>query len=298
LNGLVKALPGAPVVQTEFGRLQLVKGNRAEARSAFERALSKNPNFVDALSALTQMDLEDKHPEVARARVDAAVKRNGTDVRTVELAGETYVALGDYAKADPVLRQAIESDPGNLRVYALLAQILASQKRLAEATTEFERIAQRAPKAVGVHTFIGILLQVQNRTPEARARYEKVLEVDPRAAVAANNLAWLYAEEGQQLDTALQLAQTAKAQLPNEPTVSDTLGWVYYRKGLSDLAIPVLEPLTKQDPKNPNYHYHLGLAYAGTGDKNAARQSLERALALNLPANEAAEARKTLATLK
>src|SRR4030095_6027493 len=82
LNELVKALPGAPVVQTEFGRLQLVKGNRAEARSAFERALSKNPNFVDALSVLTQMDLEDKHPDVARARVDAAVKRNGTAVRT------------------------------------------------------------------------------------------------------------------------------------------------------------------------------------------------------------------------
>jgi tetratricopeptide (TPR) repeat protein len=106
LNGLVKALPGAPVVQTEVGRLQLAKGNRAEARAAFERALSSNPNFVDALSALTQMDMQDKHPDVARARVDAAVKRNGTDTRTAELAGETYVALGDYAKAEPVLRQA------------------------------------------------------------------------------------------------------------------------------------------------------------------------------------------------
>jgi len=285
-------------VQTEFGRLQLVKGNRAEARSAFERALSKNPNFVDALSALAQMDVEDKQPDVARARVDAAIKRNGTDVRIAELAGETYVALGDYAKAEPVRRQAIQTDPGNLRVYAMLAQILSSQKRLPEATSEFETLAQRAPKAVGVHTFIGILLQVQNRTAEARARYEKVLEVDPRAPVAANNLAWIYAEEGQQLDTALQLAQTAKAQLPNEPTVSDTLGWVYYKKGLSDLAIPVLEPLTKQDPKNGSYLYHLGLAYANTDEKELARQSLDRALTLNLAPNEAAEARKTLATLK
>jgi len=260
--------------------------------------LSKNPNFVDALSVLTQMDLQDKHPDVARARVDAAVQRNGTDVRTMELAGETYLALGDYAKAEPVLRQAIQTDPGELRVYAMLAQILASQKRLPEATSEFETLAQRAPKAVGVHTFIGILLQVQNRTAEARARYEKVLEIDPRAAVAANNLAWIYAEEGQQLDTALQLAQTAKAQLPNEPTVSDTLGWVFYKKGLSDLAIPVLEPLTKQDPKNAMYQYHLGLAYARAEEKGPARQALERALALNLSANEATEARKTLDTLK
>jgi Flp pilus assembly protein TadD len=86
--------------------------------------------------------------------------------------------------------------------------------------------------------------------------------------------------------------------LPDEPQVSDTLGWVYYKKGLSELAIPVLEPLTKQDPKNPMFHYHLGLAYSRTEDKGLARQSLERALALNLPANEAADARKTLGTLK
>jgi tetratricopeptide (TPR) repeat protein len=97
----------------------------------------------------------------------------------------------------------------------------------------------------------------------------------------------------------LQLAQTAKAQLPNEPTVSDTLAWVYYKKGLDDLAIPVLEPLTKQDPKNASYLYHLGLAYARTDDKqDLARQSLQRALTLNLPQNEATEARKALATLK
>jgi Tfp pilus assembly protein PilF len=55
LDALLKAMPGSPVVQTEFGRLQLSKKNRAEARSAFERALSKDPNFVDAPSALTRM---------------------------------------------------------------------------------------------------------------------------------------------------------------------------------------------------------------------------------------------------
>ena len=44
--------------------------------------------------------------------------------------------------------------------------------------------------------------------------------------------------------------------------------------------------------------YHLGLAYARAEEKGPARQALERALALNLSANEATEARKTLDTLK
>jgi tetratricopeptide (TPR) repeat protein len=298
LTALVKVNPGLPVLQTEFGRLQLAKKNRSEARAAFERALSKDPNFVDALSALTQMDLQDKHLDTARARIDAAVKRNGKNGRTAALAGETYFVLGDYAAAEPVLRQAIENDPDNLRPYGLLAQVLASQKRLAEGTREFETLAQRAPKSVGVQTFMAVLLHVQNRTEEARAQYQKVLDIDPRAAVAANNLAWMYAEEGQQLDIALQLAQTAKAQLPDDPSVSDTLGWVYYKKNLSESAIPLLEPLTRQDPNNPTYRYHLGLAYAQAGKDNLARQSLERALSMKLPAADAAHARKTLDTLK
>ena len=298
LTALVKGNAGSPVIQTEFGRLQVAKKNRSEARAAFERALSKDPQYVDALTALTQMDLEDKHQDVARARVDAAVKRNGKDGRTAALAGETYVALGDYAAAEPVLRQAIESDPSNLRTYGLLAQVLAAQKRLADGVREFETLAERAPKSVGVQTFVAVLLHVQNRTEEARVQYQKVLEIDPRAPVAANNLAWMYAVDGQQLDIALQLAQTAKAQLPDDPSVSDTLAWVYYKKNLSESAIPILEPLTRQEPNNPTYRYHLGLAYAQAGKDDQARQSLERALALKLSAADAVEARKTLDTLK
>jgi tetratricopeptide (TPR) repeat protein len=298
LTALVKGNAGSPVIQTEFGRLQLAKKNRSEARAAFERALSKDPKYVDALTALTQMDLEDKHQDVARARVDAAVKRNGKDGRTAALAGETYVALGDYAAAEPVLRQAIETDPSNLRTYGLLAQVLAAQKRLADGVREFETMAERAPKSVGVQTFVAVLLHVQNRTEEARAQYQKVLEIDPRAPVAANNLAWMYAVDGQQLDIALQLAQTAKAQLPDDPSVNDTLAWVYYKKNLSESAILILEPLTRQEPNNPTYRYHLGLAYAQAGKDSLARQSLERALALKLPAADAVEARKTLDTLK
>ena len=49
--------------------------------------------------------------------------------------------------------------------------------------------------------------------------------------MAANNLAFLYADEGGNLDLALQLAQTAKQHLPNSAEVDDTLGWVYYKKG-------------------------------------------------------------------
>ena len=41
--------------------------------------------------------------------------------------------------------------------------------------------------------------------------------------------------------TLLQLAQTAKAKLPDNPGVNDTLGWVYHKKGLGTQAVAALQ---------------------------------------------------------
>ncbi len=139
---------------------------------------------------------------------------------------------------------------------------------------------------------------MQNKQSEAQARYEKVVLMDPRAAVAANNLAWIYAESGNNLDEALKLAQTARLQLPSSPEVSDTLGWVYYKKGLPSLAVPIFRESVDKSPKNAVYRYHLGLAYAKSGHLEDARKALEQALALDPKFNGSADAQSVLAGLK
>ena len=104
-------------------------------------------------------------------------------------------------------------------------------------------------------------------------------------------------QTGANLDMALQLAQTAKAALPNRPEVNDTLGWIYYRKGLTALAISSLKQSVASDPKEPTYQYHLGLAYAKNGDKDRARQSLEWALAIKSDFDGADDARTVLKSI-
>jgi tetratricopeptide (TPR) repeat protein len=108
----------------------------------------------------------------------------------------------------------------------------------------------------------------------------------------------MYAESGGNLEIALQLAQTAKASLPESPEVNDTLGWIYYKKNLAGLAFGPLQKAVDQSPKNPAYHYHLGMLYAKTGDTAKAKTSLQNALGLDPNFDGAGEARKTLATLK
>jgi Tfp pilus assembly protein PilF len=49
--------------------------------------------------------------------------------------------------------------------------------------------------------------------------------------------------------------------------------------------------LVQKYPKNPTFHYHLGMALLETGDKAAARNELGAALANHPSENEAAKIR-------
>jgi len=296
LKALAASSPAAGVY-AEMGLLELARNNKAAARSAFEKAEDMDPVYLNAVSQLVRMDLDEKRYDAAKGRAQGALDKNPSDRRLAILAGTTYIRALDYATGERVLKEAIERDPNNLEAYLVLSRLYFAQKRLPEAAARFQAMAEKQPGNAGVQTAVGMFYDALGKRAEAKAKYEQVLQTHPNAGVAANNLAWIYAEEGTQLDLALQLAQTAKAQLPERGDVSDTLGWVYHKKGMSSSAVqPLLEAIEKE-PRNPYYHYHLGVVYNATGDKDKARQSLERSLKLSTSFDGADDAKRVLASL-
>jgi putative PEP-CTERM system TPR-repeat lipoprotein len=298
LTSLARTYPDSPDVQNAVGALQLHRGRRAAARAAFTAALTHDPANAAALTSLVAMDLQDKRPRAATARVDAAVAAAPRNAALLTVAGRTYAEVGSMADAERLLRRAVEADPNALDAYAALGQIYLAGGRTDDAIAQYREMADKQPKSVTARTIVGVLLDMQHRTNDARAVYEQILQTDAHAAVAANNLAWIYAEQGGNLDLALQLAQTAKATLPQSAEVNDTIGWIYYKKGLGSLAVPALQESVDESPKTASYHYHLGLAYTLTGDAAKARSAFERSLALDSTSAAAADVRRALAGLK
>jgi len=94
------------------------------------------------------------------------------------------------------------------------------------------------------------------------------------------------------------LARTASAKLPNLPNVMDTMGWIYYKTGAYASAVDVLKGCVEKAPKNPTYHYHLGMSYFKAGDRLRAKSHLDQAVTLNSDFLGADEARRTLASLQ
>jgi tetratricopeptide (TPR) repeat protein len=108
---------------------------------------------------------------------------------------------------------------------------------------------------------------------------------------------------GESLDVALSLAQAARRGLPDSPAIVDTMGWIYYQKGVYPLAISNLqEALTLQEKNkladNPDIHYHLGMAYEKSSQPAMARQQFEQVLKINPNYRDAAQIKSELTHLK
>lgn len=294
LTTLLKAVPSSAEAHAVMGLVQSFKRDSARARQEYTRALELDPASFEALAGAIGLDMDDNKVADARARLERRLASAPTDMRTLLLAGKTYTFIKDWHRAEEALRKAMQVDPSALPVYEGLAQLYIAQKRLDEARMQFDDLVKRQPKQIGPLTMAGMILSIQNRPDEARKRYEQVIAIDPQSPVAANNLAWTYAETGGNLDVALQLARTAVSKAPNQPSFNDTLGWIYYKKGLNDLAISSLKQSVASDPRNPDYLFHLGLAYARKGDKSNAQKTLEQALNLKSDFPGADEARKVL----
>ena len=298
LQALHAALPNAAAVHVQLGVLAASRNEAPAARRAFNRALELDPASVEALGGLVALDLNAANYKAARERVDQAIAQPSVRSEILLLAARTYGSAKDFASAERVLRRAIESDATLLPAYSMLAEAYFAQGKLESAQREFDNLAKYQTSPIGPLTMSGLILQAQGQLDQARERYEQAVRIDVRAAaVAANNLAWMYAESGERLSEALRLAHAAADALPESPEVLDTLGWVYFKNNLAVMALAPLTRAVERSPKNATYQYHLGMALAKAGEPARGRTALARALELGGDSDWRDEARRVMSEL-
>ena len=298
IRALLVQFPNSVAVHAEAGGIFLATHDLAAARASFNRALDLDHSSSEALAGLVALDLGNRNAASALARVDELVHTAPDSARAWFLAARTYAMVGDAPKAERALRKTVELDPTNVAAFAMLGDLMAIQGDMSAALAQFQEWATREPKSVAAHTMVGLVFERLNRGTDAQKQYERTLEIDRTAAVAANNLAWIYSENGGNLDVATDLAQRAKAQAPDQPAFNDTLGWIYYKKDLVEQAVPLLQLALQKDPQNALTHYHLGMTFAKMGEDSKAIDELKKALTLDPKLSTADEAHRTLKELQ
>jgi tetratricopeptide (TPR) repeat protein len=275
----------------------LAQGKRAEAKKAFETALEILPEYLDPLDYLVSMAFADKQPDVALARVRQQMTRAPKSAPFAYLLAKVHERREEAGPAEAAYLKAVELDPNMAPAYVALGRIYSNADRFDDALKNAQEALKRNPQQVSAQLLIGVIYERKGDVKNAIAAYEKTLELSPRLAWAANNLAFLYSEHGGDKEKALQLAQLAKEASPDEPAISDTLGWILYKRGVYQRAVSLLKESAAKLPDNPEVQYHLGMAYAKVGDKANAKVALAKATASPASFTGKDEAKKTLREL-
>jgi tetratricopeptide (TPR) repeat protein len=146
------------------------------------------------------------------------------------------------------------------------------------ALASFEQAGNADPKSVPAFLNQALICDALGKKKESIDSYNKVLAIDPDNALALNNLAFMTADTGSNLDQAMTWAERAKKRSPDNADVSDTLGYVYYRKNLNSEALRIFRQISQDHPQNSTFHLHLAMALLKQGDKQAARDEATKAM--------------------
>jgi tetratricopeptide (TPR) repeat protein len=276
----------SPDLLIQDGLWKLQNGDPANARAALEAALKLNPTDIRALSVIQQSYLVQKNPTMALQKVKEYAAQYPKSAAVQDFLGTMLMGTGEKVAARKALTTALDTSPGLVGTDLRLVQMDVAEGKIEDAHKRLEKVLAKESGNLTARLWLGNLEIVLGNNTKAIDQFRQVVAFDPRAAQASNNLAYLLAEHGNQIDEALKFAQTAVEIAPTEAAYCDTLGWILYRKGLYTSAIPYLERASA-DPENVVWKYHLAMAYAKAGDQNRGRNLLNAALKKNSKVPEA-----------
>ncbi len=173
LAPLEKGMPSSFELQMLLGRLHGAKGDLSASRKAFLKAVALQPNSIAAVSGLVTLDIVEKKPQDARARLESLLSKYPNDPALLFLAGNSYLTMRDMTRAESLFKKVIELSPNNLDAYARLGRLYWIQNRLDEARAQYEEAARHQARPVAIKTLLALILQLQNKDDEASKLYER-----------------------------------------------------------------------------------------------------------------------------
>jgi len=168
----------------------------------------------------------------------------------------------------------------------MLASLYETREEYEKAIEVIKEGLNQDEKNIDLIFRLGVLLDKTGDKESCVEQMQKTLEINPDYADSLNYIGYTYAEQGIRLDEAMDLIQKALKLKPGSGYIMDSLGWVYFQKGLYDEAVSHLEKAVKLTPDDPTINAHLGDAYLNKKIYNKALERYKKALSLNHPDEE------------
>lgn len=275
LTALLETDPASADGREQLAELDLQERRYTEAEAGF-RALAQTKDSRGALG-LVRCEMAQGHWQQAIQIASEQLQRSPERQDYRQALADVYIASGNFAAAAAQFQILVGKNPKSGHLYLQLGEAKVRSGDSAGAVAAFQTARQLVPSDAAPVLDLALLYDQAARSKEARHEYQMVIQLQPDNTVALNNLAYLDAEEGVNLDQALAHAQRAQQRTPDDPDVQDTLALVYIRKNLTNDGVRMLRDLVSRNPDNAAFHLHLALALYQKGDRPWAKRELQAA---------------------
>ena len=189
-----------------------------------------------------------------------------------------YRDLGKIREAINFLENLIKNVPDKPELMLYLASFYEENEEFYKAEKVLKKAIKIDPENIEFHFRLGVVYDMWDKKEAAIESMKTVISLDPHNANALNYVGYIYAELGINLDEAERLIKEALKHSPDDGYITDSLGWVYYKKGRYKDALKLLKKAVDLAPDDPTILEHLGDVYLKTTDKKKALMFYERSL--------------------
>lgn len=252
-----------------------------ESITAFERAQSAAPNALRPMVSLVSSYLRSGEYDRAEKFLKSVLESSENNlVAQIELA-RVYAVSERWEESEQMLANAIETNSDQSYAYASMFAFLSERDRLEEAQAVVDAGLEEIPNDPTLALLKGQVLEQSEDFAGVLDHFEEMYEVNKNSPVFINNYVSMLTEVRPDKETAERALEIASVlERSNVPQFKDTLGWIYYRLGRYEEAIPYLEEAAAGLPNLAVVRYHLGMTYKALNRPAAAMQELERAVEL------------------
>ena len=223
----------------------------------------------------------------------------------VTLLARAYYFGGKLEPALEAAREARAIDPSNVDGLAFLAFVLGQLGRDDQAITVYEDMLKRfsTDDEVVKRARSGLSTCYVNKGDFTRgeAELEIVYRKDPEDPTVNNDLGYLYADQGKNLDKAEAMIRKALEDQPDNGSYLDSLGWCLFKQGKVQEALVPLEKAFKSENNDLTISDHLGDVFFHIKEFGRAKESWKKAEEFasktTPPSKRLPEVRKKLAEL-
>lgn len=254
-------------------------GRQTESIRDLERLIELQPERSDAFRRLLlQLSLQNNEVSIAARTMYEIARSLSSETAFLQAAVLAAQAKTETAVLIRSLESAFDSSSSG-PIGILLARSYAMNGRETEAAIILEKLTESRPEEFEPLWLLALVYQELGRIDDALTAMLRVVKLDPANAEALNYVGYTWVEQGVHLDRAEEFIRRALTADPENPQYIDSLGWLFYQRGVYDLAKSYLEKAHFLLPEEPTILEHLGNVYVKLGRDAEAIIMYEKLLA-------------------